>query len=207
MEDFYEVDAVQWEACKAGDKQAYASIYTSWYNRLFNYGRKFTPDEQQIEDAIQEIFTRFWLQRDKFKTVKELPAYLLVSFRNQLIKSLQQAKNTTYTGTDFNASTFQLEVSVDQVMINADHMFEQKVNLSQALDKLTAHQKEAIFLKFYENLSYDELSKVFGISTKATYKLVARAVSELRQAYKIKLASSLLSVFGVLISFQDFPPF
>src|SRR3982751_6367616 len=94
MEDFYQVDSLLWDACKAGDKQAYASIYTSWYNRLFNYGRKFTADEQQIEDAIQEIFTRFWFQREKFKSVNELPAYLLISFPNQLIKALGKAKHT-----------------------------------------------------------------------------------------------------------------
>jgi RNA polymerase sigma factor (sigma-70 family) len=198
MEDCFQIEPRIWEACKAGNKDAYSVIYTAWYGRLFNYGKKFTDDEQLIEDSIQEIFTRFWFQKQKLGRVNELQGYLLVSFRNQLLKSVQKAKNTKYSGTEFEPENFELELSVDQVMINADHMYEQKINLEQALGKLTSHQKEAIFLKFYENLSYEEIANVFGISTKATYKLVARAVTELRQAYKLKLASSLLSLIGFI---------
>ncbi|RYG43688.1 MAG: sigma-70 family RNA polymerase sigma factor, partial [Chitinophagaceae bacterium] len=173
MEDLFKIEPRIWDACKAGNKNAYSVIYTAWYPRLFNYGKKFTDDLQLIEDSIQEIFTRFWFQKQKLKSVHELQGYLLVSFRNQLLKSLQKAKSTKYSGTQLETQYFELEISVDQVMINADHMYEQKVNLRQALEKLTAHQKEAIFLKFYENLSYEEIANVFGISTKATYKLVA----------------------------------
>jgi RNA polymerase sigma factor (sigma-70 family) len=204
MEDCFQIEPGIWEACKAGNKSAYSILYTAWYGRLFNYGRKFTGDEQLIEDSIQEIFTRFWFQRQKLKSVRELQGYLLVSFRNQLLKSIQNARSTKYSGTGFNDEDFELEVSVDQVMINADHMYEQKVNLKQALENLTAHQKEAIFLKFYGNLSYEEIAAVFGISTKATYKLVARAITELRATYKLKLASTLLSVIGLcfLLNFR-----
>jgi RNA polymerase sigma factor (sigma-70 family) len=197
MEDCFQIEPRIWEACKAGNKNAYSIIYTAWYGRLFNYGRKFTSDEQLIEDSIQEIFTRFWFQRQKLKSVNELQGYLLVSFRNQLLKAIQHARSTKYSGTELNGENFELEVSIDQVMINADHMYEQKVNLKQALEKLTAHQKEAIFLKFYGDLSYEEIAQVFGISTKATYKLVARAIAELRETYKLKLASTLLSVIGL----------
>jgi len=200
MEDCYQIEAAIWQAFQAGDKAAYSTIYRAWYGRLFNYGKKFTADDQLIEDCIQEIFTRFWFQRDKLKSVDGLPAYLLVSFRNQLLKAVQKAQNTYYGAGDMHTENFQLEVSVDQMMINADHMYEQKVNLAQALEKLTAHQKEAVFLKFYENLSYEEIATLLGISTKATYKLVGRAIAELRSAYKFKLASSFLSTVGFIIS-------
>jgi RNA polymerase sigma factor (sigma-70 family) len=198
MDDCLKIEPGIWEACKAGNKDAYSVIYTAWYGRLFNYGKKITGDEQLVEDSIQEIFTRFWFQKEKLGAVNELQGYLLVSFRNQLLKSVQKAKSTKYGDPEFENQSFELELSVDQVMINADHMYEQKVNLKQAIEKLTSHQKEAIFLKFYENLSYDEIANVFGISTKATYKLVARAVTELRQVYKLKLASSLLSLIGII---------
>ena len=204
MEDCFQIEPGIWEACKAGNKNAYSIIYTSWYPRLLNYGRKFTGDEQLIEDSIQEIFTKFWFQRQKLESVRELKGYLLVSFRNQLLRGIHNARNTRYNGNEFDTENFELGVSVDQVMINADHMYEQKVNLAQALEKLTPHQKEAIFLKFYANLSYEEIALLFGISTKATYKLVARAITELREAYKLKLASTLLSVISIcfLLNFR-----
>ena len=196
MEDCFKIDPRIWEACKAGNKNAYSVIYSAWYSRLFNYGKKFTADDQLIEDAIQEIFAKFWFHKEKLVSVNELQGYLLVSFRNQVLKLIRKTRNTKYNGTGFDDENFELQVSVDQVMINADHMYEQKVNLKQAIEKLTPHQREAVFLKFYENLSYEEIATVFGISTKATYKLVARAVTELRHAYKLQLTSSLLSLIG-----------
>jgi RNA polymerase sigma factor (sigma-70 family) len=198
MEDRFQIEQGLWDACKAGDKSAYAKIYSAGYPRLFNYGKKFTADEQQIEDAIQEIFTNFWFNRKKLSGINGPLPYLLVSFRNHLLKSIRKERNTNQHSEEI---TFDLELSVDQVMIDADKMYEQKINLTYALEKLTAHQKEVIFLKFYENLSYDEISGVFGISTRATYKLVARAVAELRTAYKLKLASSLLSLLSCYIHY------
>ena len=55
------------------------------------------------------------------------------------------------------------------------------------IKKLTPRQREAIFFKFYENMSYEEISNILGITTKATYKLIARAITELRSAYKEKM--------------------
>ena len=198
MEDRFQIKPGLWDACKAGNKSAYAAIYSASYPRLFNYGKKFTADEQQIEDAIQEIFTNFWFNRKKLAIVTDPVPYLLVSFRNHLLKSIRKERTKTRHSEEI---TFDLELSVDQVMIDADKMYEQKITLTYALEKLTAHQKEAIFLKFYENLSYDNISGIFGISTRATYKLVARAVAELRTAYKLKLASSLLSLLSFFIPY------
>lgn len=42
--------------------------------------------------------------------------------------------------------------------------------LQLTISKLTARQKEAIFLRFYEQLSYEEIAEVMGITVKASYK-------------------------------------
>ena len=87
---------------------------------------------------------------------------------------------------------FEFELSIDQVMIDADRLYEQKINLAAALDKLTQRQKEVVYFKYYENLSYEEISCILDISTKATYKLVARAIGELRNVYQQKISTFLL---------------
>jgi RNA polymerase sigma factor (sigma-70 family) len=83
-------------------------------------------------------------------------------------------------------------------MISAERLYEQQINLKSALETLTARQKEAIYFKYYENLSYRQIAAVLNITTKATYKLVSRAISELRSVYQQKMATFFLS-FAVLI--------
>lgn len=192
------IDNETWEACRNGDKTAYAFIYRAYYSRLFVYGCKFTQDKNLVEDCIQEIFTNFWINRQHFFAVKAFQAYLFVSFRNKLVRSIRDQHRSLAQSLSENEYDFELELSADQVIIDSEKMFEQKIILNDALTRLTERQKEIIFLKFYSNLSYEEIAGILEISVKATYKLFARAISELRQAYSKKLASSLTSIFPLL---------
>lgn len=199
------IDPITWEACKAGDRQAYASIYTAYYTRLYNYGHKFTCDTSLVEDSIQEIFALFWIHRQKLEMVKELRSYLFVSFRNYLIKVLQQHR-LIQSGTDIDDTTyaFALDLSAEQRRINAEEVFAQQEQLQKGLQLLTPRQKEAVFLRFYENMPYEEIADMLQISVKATYKLIARAIAELRATCRQPLAAALtLSALAALLGSME----
>jgi RNA polymerase sigma factor (sigma-70 family) len=68
--------------------------------------------------------------------------------------------------------------------------------LKIAFEALTAHQREAIFLRFYQNLSYEEVAEVLNISIKATYKIMARSLSALKE----KMFISVVLVLPILNS-------
>jgi RNA polymerase sigma factor (sigma-70 family) len=191
MEKVPQVDPTVLAAIKNGDKRAYAAIYRIYYSRLYNYGYKFTRNILAIEDCIQEVLTSFWINRQKIESITSFESYLFVSFRNRLLKSLQEKQLNTETLRDEDYQ-FELELSIDQLMINADSLFEQQTNLKAALNNLTERQKEAIYFKYYENLEYEQIARILNISTKATYKLVARAIAELRLVYQQNVSSFLL---------------
>jgi RNA polymerase sigma factor (sigma-70 family) len=50
----------------------------------------------------------------------------------------------------------------------------------KALNSLTKRQKEAITLKFYDGLSYQEVAVLMAMSVRATYNLIYRAIEVLR---------------------------
>ena len=188
MLDVRTFDEGIWEAFRAGDKKAYAVIYRYYYPRIFNYGRKFTADAALVEDCSQEIFTAFWHNRKKLENVQELRSYLFVSFRNCLLKALRKSNQLSVLY-NVDEEPFHTQISVEQLMINAEKMYEHRIHLDKTIEQLTERQKEAIFFKYYENLSYEEIAHVLNISIKATYKLVARAISELRISYQQKISS------------------
>jgi RNA polymerase sigma factor (sigma-70 family) len=191
-----QLDGPTWEAFKNGDKSAYTAIYRYYYPRLYNYGLNITRNEVLVEDSIQEVFTAFWFNRHKMGAVQTPGSYLFISFRNRLTKSLEQDRGLRVANVE--EYFFDIEVSADQVMINTERMYEQRVRLKRALNQLTGRQKEVIFLRFYENLSYEDIASLLQISTKATYKLAARAIAELRKVYREDFASSLLSILQLL---------
>ncbi len=137
--------------------------------------------------------------------VKELRSYLFVSFRNYLIKLLQQHR-LIQSGTDIDdtAYAFALDISAEQQRINAEEVFAQQEQLQKGLQLLTPRQKEAVFLRFYENMPYEAIADMLQISVKATYKLIARAIAELRTTCRQPLTAALtLSALAALLGSMD----
>jgi RNA polymerase sigma factor (sigma-70 family) len=205
MHEWQHIDTDTWTSFQKGDKVAYATIYQIYYPRLYTYGCNFTPNAQLVEDCVQEIFIHFWMNREKLGSVQSIQSYLFVSFRNKLTKSLQQQASRTswLTGRE---QVFELDICADQVMINAERMYEQQIQLHKAVQQLSHRQKEAVFLKFYQNLSYEEIAGVLGISTKATYKLVARAIAELRKTYRKQLEMLLTIAIALMVLYPPAVP-
>ena len=69
---------------------------------------------------------------------------------------------------------------------------DRKHKIQTALNKLTPKQQEVIFLKYYQHLSYAEISVILEIETKAVYKLMARALDALKGNISLTVLLSIL---------------
>lgn len=165
----------------------YESLYKTYFKKFFIYGRKFTADAQLVEDAIQEVFLDIWNKRQKAVEIQSPNSYYFSSFRFILFKKIKHG-----------SQTFQLlqqegepEFSVEQKIIAGETTNEQFVKLNESLKTLTSRQKEAIFLRFYEGLPYEEVAAILNITVKATYKIMARSLAVLKENLTLSLANFL----------------
>lgn len=144
---------------------------------------------------------RFWTNREKLAAVRELRSYLFVSFRHYLLKLLSQYRKIQEDVTATDDYAFELEISAEQQRVNAEEQQQQIQLLTSAMRRLTPRQKEAVFFRFYENMSYEEIAGILNISVKATYKLVARAIIMLRDAYHTEpLMKALLTITPLAVA-------
>ena len=173
-----------WLNISEGDKDAYSELYTSYYNRFFNYGRKFTEDIPLLEDIVQEILINIWTNRVALPGIKNPNAYYFTSFRNALFKKLNEAR--------IDLPPVEHEFSIDSILIKQEIDQELKTKLEAAIKQLTSRQAEAIYLRFYEGLSYDEVAAMLNISVKATYKIMARALLQLKTTLQLPYISLLI---------------
>jgi RNA polymerase sigma factor (sigma-70 family) len=162
-----------------GNQEALGMIYFSHYDLLYNFGLKYTSDKQIIEDAIQDIFSYFLRIGSKMPPVKNLRAFLLQSFRNRLLFDLKR-RNRLNTRDQFK------EKSIPGHEPEVHKVFEQEwcnnlgKTIAKCMELLSKKQKEAIFLRFQSELSYDEIAVILGITVDSCYKLVYRSLKELR---------------------------
>ena len=171
------IEKQHWGRIADGDQQAYAAVYRFYYRRFYNYGRRFTDDEALVEDVVQETLLTLWDKRHTLSSIEYAGTYFYTSFRYTLFGKLKQKCRIV----DDTLAGEEPEFSADQIIIAKETEAGLKEQLQKALATLTARQREAIFLRFYEGLSYEEVASVLNITTKATYKIMARALAQLKE--------------------------
>jgi len=187
-----------WTLVGSGDQDAYGRLYVFYYKRLYNYGRKFTDDPVALEDALQEALLAVWTGRERLPQIDKPHTYLISTFRYILFKKLrrdQKVVRLTAVATD---DAGEPEFGIDQLLIRRDTESALRDRLQQALQTLTSRQREAIFLRFYEGLSYEEVAAILGISVKATYKLMSRSLLQLKETLSLPVLTILLLLRGLI---------
>ena len=180
-------DLYVWERFRAGDRSAFLSIYDQHFPLLCRYCFQITPDKQLIEDVIHDLFVALWDRREHLGRVHSTKAYLMVSTRRQLIRQLQRN-----TGEELSnkviASSF--ELAIEPTL---------KSYLPQALKSLNDRQREMIYLKFYNNLSNQEIAEITNTKLDTVYKTIQRTLRKLKEQLPTP-TSTLLFVSSALLA-------
>lgn len=125
------------------------------------------------------MFVTLWTRKHSLSTPSSVRNYLFKAFRLSLFKKIN-AGNKQESFEDAGHYNFNASLNIEEEIISGENNFALQQRLQTTLDQLTARQREAIFLKFYEGLSYDEIAEIMNISIKGTYKVVGRAIEVLR---------------------------
>lgn len=193
-----------WERfVKTGDEHALKVIYNNYFDYLLNYGKRFNVDNSLIEDSIQNVFIRLINNPANNRTIKNFSSYLIKSFRNELFHLKRK-----YDKVDINdfVENFNIdhEKDVEDNIINSDTDENRKHLLISSLNKLPASQQEIIYLRYFENLSYEEISEITGVKINSCRTSVYRAIMNLKKDMlpfirKGMLFTSLLTLGTTLI--------
>src|SRR5690606_15206333 len=163
-----------WKEVRNGSALAFPAIYKRYATDLYHYGERLTGNKQIIEDSLHDLFVELWRQRSKYQSVQHLKFYLLKSFHHRLIKNIRRNKRF--------ADTCNIEVSLSvEIELPEEQTAEQYRELIKGINGLSARERQAVFLRFYDELTYEEIASLMAISTKSTYKLMYRALEALRK--------------------------
>ena len=192
--NFPNKDSHNWLSMKIGEPIGLELLYKTYAGPLYNYGSKFTADKDLIKECIQELFVQLWTRREFLSNPSDVKNYLFKSFRLSVFKKAAVlSRNDEFQ--EGGSYPFSVTLSIEDDLIAGEQHEQLKKRLQTTIAALTDRQKEAIFLKFYENLSYAEIAEVMDISVKATYKLMARSLGFLRNNLSKDDLLLLLSLF------------
>lgn len=176
-----------WDNFRAGDNDAFSLLFETYLESLYRYGLKFVPDESIVKDCIQDLFIKIYHNRESLSTTTNPKFYLLFSLKNMILDTLSKNKRITYVSPDdlpFISSHYLVE---DEVNENEENEEELKLKFEKILGMLNDRQKEAIYLRFQLELSYEEIAKLLGINYQSVRNLIHRAITKIRENTEIPI--------------------
>jgi RNA polymerase sigma factor (sigma-70 family) len=189
-------DTEIWQAFKKGDLEAFEYIFNQYAHFLFNYGDRMCHQEALVEDAIQELFIEIWEKKANLGEVKSIKFYLIKSLQRKILRKLQKEPLAVNEEEMINWNHQDLiEFSYENQLIEGQINDEQQAKLQKALASLSENQRKVLFLKYYNQMSYDEIADLMALSVKAVYDLIYQALKSLRKIFEKSLFTFILTFF------------
>ena len=158
-----------------GDRDAYALLIEEYKGPIFNLAYRMTCEYQDAEDLAQEAFVRAYNTLKRFDTDKRFFPWLYTIALNLIRNHLKKKKPSLAD-----------EASANKWLDNGDSPEQAVVKRQQAeqlnscLQKLPVDLREAIILRFYQDLLFEDLSEILDISLSAAKMRVYRGLEKLR---------------------------
>ena len=170
-------DSILWTSFKAGSINAFSKLYCTYRKCLFYYGCRITSDTDLVKDSIQDIFLDLWVRRNNLSEVLSVKYYLFKCLRRRIVKAILKidAKGQGY---DFSQDE-PVEIFLPDEASTAKASL-----IQQMLFKLTKRQREAIYLRFYNNLDTKGIATAMALSAKGAANLISKSLVALRSDFK-----------------------
>lgn len=182
-----------WDEFRNGSKEALETIYEDNYTSLYYYGMKFKNDNDLIKDLIQELFIELIDSGLKLSKTDNICFYLLKALRNKILKQLSANAKSSIKLEEY--AEFNMIESIESQLIKKEVEEEVKNQIIIAIKKLSVKQQEIIYLRFYNNFTYQEIATIFDVNIQTVRNLMNRAINSLKEDFQNNDTSKHLILF------------
>jgi RNA polymerase sigma-70 factor, ECF subfamily len=165
---------------RTGDAEAWGELYREYAPAIFRFCRRALPTCEDAEDATMDIFMKLKDKLVQYDQSRSFTAWLYKVAANHCWDVLRRRK------TRQDKETEDLEnVPLEHPDPNQlDKLIEQRTGeeVRRALDKLGSRARMALVMRYYSDMSYDEIADALGVRRAFVGVVLLRARHELRQA-------------------------
>ncbi len=183
----FEQHKLLWERFRGGNEASFGILAEKFYRPLYNYSIKLVRDDEFVADCIQELYLELWERRGFLGKTENVKSYLLKAIRNKIIKeSIRLRRFREPEDLDFITDK---ETSVELEIVAGEAERQTINHLKKLLGELSRRQQEIIYLRFYQNLEFAEISEVMGLTRQSVANLLHRAIRDIRNNWIISVLS------------------
>lgn len=178
------IDFTLMERIGAGDHEAFRQLVVRHQNAVIGTVAKMLGNPSEAEDIAQQVFLRIWRHAKRYRPDAKFTTYLYTITRNLVFNETRRKSRKKEVSSDERE-----ENSHRSIEANPDRQPDAELlqaELQRAVDDAIAGlpetQRMAVVLRRYEQLSYEEIAAVLGLSVSAIKSLLFRARTSLREA-------------------------
>ena len=146
-----------------GDINAYNELVKRYKDRLLNFIFRYFNNREQAEDVVQDTLIKLYTHASYYKNIAKFSTWIFTIAKNNALTELRKNKRKqtdslwTEDGQviDINSKEQSLDVKVqNEIAID---------QLNKFLDEIPENFRMAVVLRDFQELSYDEISKILEI--------------------------------------------
>lgn len=161
MSDLSEKELV--EGVIVRDQRATNNFVRQYQKFVYAIAFRYLKDSFEADDAAQEVLVKAIEKMGKFRGEASLKTWLYTITSNHVRNLLRKKKLKTFFSIGDDQSFIQLE-SREKDPHNKMVNTQLAIKIQEALDSLPEKQRETFILRYYDEMSYEEISKILGTS-------------------------------------------
>jgi RNA polymerase sigma-70 factor (ECF subfamily) len=167
-----------------GDNKAFDELLARYQSKLCNYIYFIVRNQEVAEDLFQETFVKaiVTIQQGRYTASGKFGAWLTRIAHNMIIDGFRQDRNENTISND----EFEIDLLNDADLCD-DNIEMQMVNeqtlsdVRRLMDALPDNQREVVYMRFYQDLSFKEIAEITGVSINTALGRMRYALMSMRR--------------------------
>lgn len=177
----------------AGQNEAFDELLLRYKDRLYSYISYIVKNNDVADDLFQETFVKaiITLRQGKYHESGKFYAWLTRIAHNLLIDQIRSERNENLSYHQDEENNLCDQTSI--LVFNRENEMVQEQMLKEVklmVDKLPNSQREVVFMRYYQDLSFKEIADITGVSINTALGRMHYAVQNMkRMAKKMGIAA------------------
>ncbi len=185
MTDVQESDESLMSRYQQGDEGAFRCIFERYTIPLIHFAYRFIGSQTEAEDVAQEVFMRVYRHKDRYDARRPFRSWIFSITARLSANKVRDRKTHRESSLDVDGDEVKSSPATgltEESHTQPERLYQsqvQTVEILRALQELPESQKTALLLCRFEEMSYDDISRVMGASVQAVKSLIFRGTQTL----------------------------
>ncbi|MBL9167958.1 MAG: sigma-70 family RNA polymerase sigma factor [Verrucomicrobiales bacterium] len=190
MADCYDSDATLMVQVREGDREAFEALVTKYRQPVLNFVARTLRDEAEAEDIAQQTFVQVWKSAARYEASARFTTWLFTIARNLCLNEIRRRSRHPADSLDTSDRPGDDQPAPQYADPKApsapDHLSSVELadKVEEAIRDLPETQRTALLLCREDELSYEQMAQILGITLSATKSIIFRGRETLKQRLK-----------------------